>query len=140
MTSAPNQHERRAAQRFDFNLPVSILANEQALHGCTQNLSGRGMFLLCDRELPAGSAVELTFSMPAEITLAEAMRVRCRGHVLRVTPAAQNVQFGMAVYLDSYEYLTAAESTASSHDFERISCLHQREAPFSRQSRVFKSA
>ena len=63
-----------------------------------------------------------------------------RGHVLRVTPAAQNVQFGMAVYLDSYEYLTAAESTASSHDFERISCLHQREAPFSRQSRVFKSA
>lgn len=126
MMTAPTQLERRAAQRFDFNLPVSIRCNGEVFRGCTQNISGRGMAMLCDRELAQGSRIELTFSMPADITLAEAMRVRCNGLVLRTTPAVDGSRFGVAVCLESYEYLNEAADVSSCHDFERISSLHNR--------------
>ena len=48
--------------------------------------------------------------MPAEITLTENMRVRCRGRVTRVLPV--DSKFGVAVHLEGYEYLSAAESAA----------------------------
>jgi hypothetical protein len=128
VTTVPAQHERRAAQRFDYSLPVAIHIEGQTLHGCTQNISGRGILLLCDRNLAEGAALELTLSMPADITLTAAMRVRCRGHVLRATPAVQGAQFAIAVCLEKYEYLSAEES-ASTHDYDRISGLHGRREP-----------
>ena len=56
-----------------------------------------------------GSVVELIFTMPSEITLAESMRVRCRGHILRISPANPSRRNGIAVRLDSYQYLPACE-------------------------------
>ena len=50
--------------------------------------------------------------MPAEITLTENMRVRCRGRVTRVLPAQS--KFGVAVHLEGYEYLSETESAGSS--------------------------
>ncbi len=124
MTTIPVQHERRAAQRFEFNLPVRVRTNEREYSGCTQDISGRGVFLLLENALVEGSTVELLFCMPAEITLAEAMRVRCGGRVLRVHGAADSGKFGTAVCLESYQYL-AAEEVGSNPAFDRISHLHQ---------------
>jgi hypothetical protein len=120
--------ERRSAQRFDFHLPVSIRlagnANEE--HGFTQDLSARGAFLFTDCLMAEGDAVELTLVMPSEITLAENMRVRCRGRVVRVSPAAANTKSGVAVHLEGYEFLPQTESVSSDAGaFERISALHQ---------------
>lgn len=55
--------------------------------------------------LAAGDAIELTLAMPAEITLSEAMRVRCQGRVLRVVPAGNEAKYFAAVQLEKYEYL-----------------------------------
>jgi len=126
MTTGPSHHERRAAQRFEFSLPVSIRVDGTTLSGCTQNISGRGMFLFSEREIAPGCSVELTFSMPAEVTLAEAMRVRCRGRILRTAQAGDDRQFGLAICLESYEYLTGV-AERSAGDFERISGLHEHE-------------
>jgi hypothetical protein len=52
--------------------------------GFTQDLSSRGVFFFTDAPLQEGAEIELTLNMPSEITLGENMRVRCRGHVLRV--------------------------------------------------------
>ena len=61
--------------------------------------------------------------MPAEITLTENMRVRCRGRVTRVQPVES--KFGVAVHLEGYEYLSAAESAAqASASFPRVSGGH----------------
>ena len=75
--------ERRASQRFDFQLPVALRLSGTDREGCgfTQDLSGRGAFFYTDFQLAEGDAVELTFVMPSEITLTENMRVRCRGRV-----------------------------------------------------------
>ena len=91
--------------------------------GFTQDLSGRGAFFYTDFQVAEGDAVELTFVMPAEITLTENMRVRCRGRVTRVLPAER--KFGVAVHLEGYEYLSATESAAqASASFPRVSGAH----------------
>jgi hypothetical protein len=129
MTTPPVRVERRVGQRFLFSLPVSLRDPATCSEGAgfTQDLSSRGVFFFTDLPLMEGSEIELTLKMPAEITLGESMPVRCRAHVLRVVrPKAQvngtvtaETKIGVAVRLESYEYLQAASESIS-----RVSTLH----------------
>jgi hypothetical protein len=107
MSTDPLRFERRVGQRFEFNLPISIEFEGRTVSGFCQNLSSRGVFLYSDVTLPESSVVQLIFTMPSEITLAESMRVRCRGRVLRNGSSASGQGKGFAVQFDSYEYLDA---------------------------------
>jgi PilZ domain len=139
MTTPAVQVERRVGQRFPYLLPVSVrhAASSAEGLGFTQDLSSRGVFFFTEMQLPEGAEVELTLCMPAEITLAESMPVRCRGHVLRVIRPLVSApddsaaraesktggsKIGVAVRLEAYEYLDT--STDSSPAFERVSTLH----------------
>ena len=123
MTTSPVRLERRAAQRFDVHLPVTVNLPESAStgHGFTQDLSARGVFLYTDFPLSEGDSVELTFVMPSEITLAENMPVRCRGRVMRTAPTAGSNKMGIAVHLEGYEYLPEATSVTEVSAHERVS-------------------
>jgi hypothetical protein len=114
MSTEQVSFERRATQRFDFQIPVTIrLADKQTeSSGFTQDLSARGALLYTDLAVSEGDAVELTLSMPSEITLTENMRVRCRGKVLRVCTDLAGTKFGVAVHLEGYEYLSEPETGA----------------------------
>lgn len=101
--------ERRSGQRFQLHLPLTIHVDGRTLPGFTQDVSARGLFLYAEAELAEGAGVELTFTMPAEITLAESIRVRCRGRVLRASPTPSGPRNGMAVHLETYEYLPSLE-------------------------------
>lgn len=92
MTTPPVGVERRAGQRFSFNLPVSLRDVSTAAEGLgfTQDLSSRGAFLITDMAVSEGADIELTLKMPSEITLGESMRVRCRGRILRVVKPSDN--------------------------------------------------
>jgi PilZ domain len=92
MISSPVGVERRIGQRFPFNLPVSLRDVSTAVEGLgfTQDVSSRGVFFFTVMALNEGTEIELTLKMPSEITLGESMRVRCRGHVLRIVNAADN--------------------------------------------------
>ena len=117
--------ERRASQRFEFQLPVAVRLSGTDREGCgfTQDLSGRGALLYTDFQVAEGDVVELTFMMPAEITLTENMRVRCRGRVTRVVPVQS--KYEVAVHIEGYEYLSEATTTAqASASFPRISGAH----------------
>ena len=76
-----------------------------------------------DLPMAEADAVEITLVMPSEITLAENMRVRCRGRVLRVLPSAMDAGSVVAVQLEGYEFLP--EVARKSADFDRISALHE---------------
>ena len=93
----------------------------------TQDLSARGAFLYTDCSVTVGAAVEVTLRMPSEITLAESMRLRCRGRVLRIVhPDSVKNKVGLAVELCAYEYLTEkSDETHRRTDFDRISPLHE---------------
>ena len=136
MTTPPVRVERRAGQRFAYNLPVSLQESTTGAEGLgfTQDVSSRGVFFFTDMPLTEGSEVQLTLKMPSEITLGETMRVRCRGRVLRVVkpadttfgaatePRASETKIGVAVCLHGYEYLP--ETDDSSATFRRIAALH----------------
>jgi hypothetical protein len=115
--------ERRGAQRFEMHLPLAVHFEGRTVPGFTQDLSGRGIFFYAETALPEGAVVELTFTMPSEITLGENMPVRCRGRVLRASASQDGhshvgQRSGIAVQLDSYEYLPSNEPTAQ---FVRVS-------------------
>ncbi len=120
MTTEPVRLERRAGQRFELCLPLTIHVDGRTLPGFTQDVSARGLFLYCAAPLAEGAAVQLTFTMPSEITLAESMRVRCRARVLRAVPSQGGPRNGIAVRLDSYEYLTSLECEAT-QELARVS-------------------
>jgi hypothetical protein len=82
--------------------------------------------------LSQGAQVELTLRMPSEITLGEAMNVRCRGRVLRLVDAPESAEkngerrIGVAVCIEGYEHLAEAslgETEDQSAAFRRISAL-----------------
>ena len=112
---APNRLERRSAQRFEVLLPLAVQFDGRTIPAFTQNLSGRGIFFYAEAAIPVGTVVELTFAMPSEVTLGESMPVRCRGRVLRAAPPLAGQRNGMAVHLESYEYLPADECLPMSH-------------------------
>jgi PilZ domain len=121
MNTDPNRLERRGAQRFELHLPLAIHFDGRTVPGFTQDLSGRGIFFYAETALPQGAVVELTFTMPSEITLGENMPVRCRGRVLRSSTSPGVQRNGVAVVLDSYEYLPATEPNAQ---FVRVSAVN----------------
>ncbi len=109
MSTEPVRLERRVGQRFELNLPLAVQFEGQTFGGFTQDVSSRGMFFYSEATPAVGSLVELIFTMPSEITLGESMRVRCRGHILRTSPANPSRKNGIAVRLDSYQYLPACD-------------------------------
>jgi hypothetical protein len=118
MSTDPNRLERRGAQRFEVHLPVAIHFEGRTVPGFTQDLSGRGIFFYAETALPQGAIVELTLIMPSEITLAENLPVRCRGRVLRAGASLAGQRSGIAVQLDSYQYLPSNQPIAQ---FVRVS-------------------
>ncbi|MGA6982915.1 MAG: PilZ domain-containing protein [Candidatus Sulfotelmatobacter sp.] len=144
MTTPPVGVERRAGQRFAFNLPVFVRDVPSSVEGLgfTQDLSSRGAFFFTDMPLNEGAEIELTLRMPSEITLGENMRVRCRGRVLRIVNAGDQdkdrslsgndrepaetkspqTKIGVAVCLSGYEYLPDEDDGPA--EFRRISALH----------------
>jgi PilZ domain len=112
MSTDPNRLERRGAQRFEVHLPMAIHYEGRTVPGFTQDLSGRGIFFYAETAPTQGETVELTFTMPSEITLAENMPVRCRGRVLRAAASLAGQRSGIAVQFASYEYLPANEPVA----------------------------
>jgi hypothetical protein len=118
MSTDPNRLERRGAQRFEVHLPLSVQFDGRTVPGFIQDLSGRGIFFYAETTLPEGAAVELTFTMPSEITLAESMPVRCMGRVLRASASPSGQRNGIAARLASYQYLSSDEPVAQ---FVRVS-------------------
>jgi hypothetical protein len=127
MSTEQVQLERRVGQRFEYHLPVSIRIVEQNVNvaGCTENLSARGAYVYTEYPLKEGAAVELTLTMPSEITLGEKMRVRCKGRVVRAAIPDGKSKPGIAVHFDNYEYLTGAEDVTTTSSFDRLSALHE---------------
>ncbi len=102
-----NRIERRSGQRFDYQLPVQLRISGEGRSGAgfTQDLSSRGALLLTDFPLLEGTIVEMTLTMPSEITLGENMSVCCRARVLRRESRHQGDRPAVALRIEHYEYL-----------------------------------
>jgi hypothetical protein len=96
--------EMQSAPRFPIKLPVAVKSGTGESHTETANISANGvLFQVVDAEMPVGSAVDFTISLPAAIVGADAdVRLDCKGRVVRNFEEAG--RHGVGVVIDEYRF------------------------------------
>jgi hypothetical protein len=105
----------QGAPRFPIKLPVALKSpNCQSGHDVsntavveksieTENISANGVLFRMDADVPVGSAVDFTISLPADVVGATAdVQVDCRGRVVR--SFADGGRRGVGVVIDEYRF------------------------------------
>jgi PilZ domain len=103
--------ERRLARRYDLSLPIvvripggRVLDREK---GKTRDVSTRGLYFVIDQSLEAGSELEITLTLPAEITHGTDVFVRAHGKVVRVERKTEEgtTRLGVAAVIERYDMM-----------------------------------
>ena len=96
--------DMQSATRFPIKLPISVKSKTGESHTETQNISANGvLFQMVDSEMPVGSMVDFTISLPADVVGAEAdVRLDCRGRVVR--SFEDSGRRGVGVVIDEYRF------------------------------------
>ena len=96
--------DMQSAMRFPIKLPVSLKSNSGEKHLETQNISANGvLFQVVDAEMPVGSMVDFTISLPADIVGTETdVRLDCKGRVVR--NFEDSGRHGVGVVIDEYRF------------------------------------
>jgi hypothetical protein len=103
---AQPQPEKRSTRRFLLELPIAIsYAGNTMAEPVAQSrdVSSRGVFMYVNSEFAEGVPVEFVMTLPHEVTLAEPIRVRCTGHVLRMEN--RDHRQGVAVSIENYDFI-----------------------------------
>jgi len=110
--------ERRAARRYDLILPVAVRTRVQraglARRGTTRDVSPRGLYFLVDQGMEPGAELDITLTLPAEITRATDVFVHARGRVVRVENRAtsDDLHLGVAAVIERYDIIRSDPSRA----------------------------
>jgi PilZ domain len=111
--------EVQGAPRFPIKLPVALKSavvqsgvsqsgdsDQSGFVGKaieTENISANGVLFRMDADVPVGSAVDFTISLPADVVGAESdVQVDCRGRVVR--SFADGGRRGVGVVIDEYRF------------------------------------
>jgi hypothetical protein len=96
--------DMQSAMRFPIKLPISVKSKTGERHTETQNISANGvLFQMVDSEMPVGSMVDFTISLPADVVGADAdVRLDCRGRVVR--SFEDSGRRGVGVVIDEYRF------------------------------------
>jgi len=103
--SSTGQSERRGAQRFAMSVPVAVESPEDSFPletALSHDVSAKGIFFLMNARPQEGSRIEFTVTLPAEVTLTDPMRVKCKGHVVRVVGEETTNRYGVAATIEGY--------------------------------------
>lgn len=110
--------ERRTSRRYDLSLPIVIrLSTEKTIdaqRGKTRDISTHGLYFVMDQELQAGSKLDLTLTLPAEVTHGAEVFVRAQGKVVRVEPRIEdgNTRKGVAAVIERYDIVRGEAARA----------------------------
>lgn len=110
--------ERRTARRYDLSLPIIIrIPTERALdtqQGKTRDISTRGLYFVIEQNLEAGSELDLTLTLPAEITHGTEVFVRALGRVVRVERHSEDgdARMGVAAVIERYDIIRGEAAQA----------------------------
>src|SRR5438094_9700455 len=100
--------ERRVARRYDLSLPIIVrVPAERALasqQGKTRDISTRGLYFVVDQNLESGSQLDMTLTLPGEVTHGSEVFVRALGKVVRVERRMENgsARMGVAAVIERY--------------------------------------
>ena len=102
-TAAAKYSDLQSAVRFPIQLPISVKSQTGESHTQSQNISSNGVLFHVDADMPVGSPIDFTISMPAEILGAESdVQIDCRGRVVRSVD--EDGRRGVGVVIDEYRF------------------------------------
>lgn len=102
-TAAAKYSDLQSAVRFPIQLPISVKSEAGASHTQSQNISANGVLFQVDADMPVGSPVDFTISMPADVLGAESdVQIDCRGRVVRSVD--EEGRRGVGVVIDEYRF------------------------------------
>jgi c-di-GMP-binding flagellar brake protein YcgR len=110
--------ERRTTRRYDLSLPIIIrVPTERALDsqkGKTRDISTRGLYFVVDQNMESGSQLDITLTLPAEITHGTEVFVRALGKVVRVESRMEdgNSRMGVAAVIERYDIIRGEAARA----------------------------
>jgi hypothetical protein len=104
--------DRRSAPRYLLSLPIVARVAQKAepIAGISRNISVRGIYFTIDQELTPGSVLDLSFTLPLEITEGTEVFVRVQGRVVRVERDSDAERVGVAMGIEKYEIVRAKPS------------------------------
>ena len=93
----------QGAPRFPIKLPVAMKSGASGESVETENISANGVLFRMDADVPVGSAVDFTISLPADVVGATSdVQVDCRGRVVRSFD--DGGRRGVGVVIDEYRF------------------------------------
>jgi c-di-GMP-binding flagellar brake protein YcgR len=110
--------ERRTARRYDLSLPIIIRVPAEGQldtqKGKTRDVSTRGLYFVVEQNLEAGSELDITLTLPAEITHGTEVFVRAFGKVIRVERRMEdgNTRMGVAAVIERYDIIRGEAARA----------------------------
>jgi c-di-GMP-binding flagellar brake protein YcgR len=110
--------ERRTARRYDLSLPIIIrVPTERQLdskEGKTRDISTRGLYFVIGQDLEAGSELDITMTLPAELTHGTEVFVRALGKVVRVERRNEDgsPRMGVAAVIERYDIIRGEAAKA----------------------------
>jgi hypothetical protein len=110
--------ERRTARRYDLSLPVIIRIpaerRDDSQEGKTRDISTRGLYFVIEQDLEAGSELDITLTLPAEITHGTEVFVRAMGKVVRVEQRTEDgaARMGVAAVIERYDIIRGEAARA----------------------------
>jgi c-di-GMP-binding flagellar brake protein YcgR len=109
--------DRRTARRYDLSLPVIIrlpIEKEVSRNGKTRDISTRGVYFTLEEDMNSGSELDITLTLPAEVTRGSEVFIRAMGKVVRVDrrPEDGSTRVGVAAVIERYEIIRNESRTA----------------------------
>ena len=110
--------ERRVARRYDLSLPIIVrVPTDRALdsqQGKTRDISTRGLYFVVDQKLESGSQLDITLTLPTEVTHGSEVFVRALGRVVRVERRMENgsARMGVAAVIERYDIIRGEAARA----------------------------
>ena len=122
-------NERRIARRYELAIPVLVgragvphAAAFSSRQGVTRDISTSGLYFTTSKPPSPGACVELTFTLPRNLTGSNDVLVEVIGRVVRVdsrpgqdSGAASNVQVspatGVAAHIEKYDIISTRVAT-----------------------------
>lgn len=115
--------ELRRSARVSLMQPVSLRVTnngQHPIHATTRDLSAGGVFLYADKEIAAGSPVEIELDWPAEFSQSEPVQLRGWGRAVRVEAGAFPGTFGVALAIAGYQLRTWSPQTRRESQEEAV--------------------
>ena len=95
--------DMQSAPRFPLKLPVAVRADSGKRLTETKNISANGVLFQVDTDMPVGSIVDFTISLPADVVGSDTdVLLDCKGRVVR--NFEDGGRRGVGVVIDEYHF------------------------------------